>query len=118
MNLILGEAQPGGLLTPYLTRPQGEALASQQAATVPGMAFWAMTGPEGETCRTCKFWGVSSRFRRNPEGYLLPRRCMMFTRLSHGAIGAGIPDAQAACKYFKAREKAPEQRKPKGEGAE
>ncbi len=104
------------LLSPGLTRPQGDALAGMQAATCKGMAHWAGSGPTDETCRTCAHWGGDrKRVRRFESGELRPARCAMFTRLSQGSLGDGVEHDRAACRHWLKREKPPvavRERKP------
>jgi len=90
-----------------LTKPQGEDMALKQSATVPGMAFWAMTGPEGVTCRECVFWGWTKKFRRDRWGHLAPRLCSKYIRMSGGKKGDGVPHDAYACKYFEKNPKPP-----------
>lgn len=99
------------MLDQHLTRPQGEALAVMQAATKPGMAHWALSGPEGALCHQCKHWATApnSRYRRS-NGVLCARRCRQFTKMNRANLGgagpAVEPDTQA-CKYFGAAKIAP-----------
>lgn len=88
-----------GFLTPHMTIAQGDEVARMQAMSVPGIAHWAGSGPEGKTCRECTFWSCSKSYKRN-EGQLEPRRCRKFPRLSGGTLGAGVPHDTAACKWF------------------
>jgi hypothetical protein len=96
------------MLTPGMTKPQGDELAWMQEQTRPGMAHWSGSGPKGKTCRDCMFWGVGNKFRRDTWGELRPRQCTKFTRLSGGRRGDGVPHGCWACKYFEARPSSPE----------
>lgn len=62
----------------------------------PGMAHFAGTGPQNETCGTCD--------HRAPT----ERRCAVYTRLT-GARGAQIPSRTEACRYW---ERATDTREP------
>lgn len=98
------------MLDPHLTKPQGEELAAMQAATVPGMAFWAGSGPAGRTCRECVHWSASGRYIRHrkgnkakrPEGSLKDQRCDKYARLSYGREGDKLGYHTPACRYFEA----------------
>lgn len=99
------------ILNPHLTKPQGDEAAAQQAASVPGMAHWAYTGPADTTCRQCSFWG-GKKHRRIASylgggGELQPHRCIKYRRLMGGRGGPGIEHQQPSCKYFEASEKPP-----------
>lgn len=85
-----------------------EALASQ---TYKGMAHFAMTGPTGETCRTCQHWKtLGERYANNHT--LKPAPCGKFTELTQH-IGAAVPPNAAACRHFVANPK-PHPMKPPG----
>lgn len=103
------------LLTPHLTNPHGELIAH----SVPGMAHFAGTGPDGATCRQCALWG-SKKTRREPgrPGALLPRRCKKFSQLLQGAVCAtGVPHHTPACRHFIDNPKAPAPYRPDPEEA-
>jgi hypothetical protein len=75
-----------------------------QRLTEPGMAFFADTGPLGETCGDCKFKGYW-RQRADEQGVpLKPMRsggCAKFHALT-GTHGRAIDKNLRACKYFEA----------------
>lgn len=106
MSMHSPQQQVFGLLTPGLMPPDDAVQARRLAASVPGMAHWAETGPDGRTCRECLHWGSGKRFRRE-EGQLCPRRCRQFSRLMQGAEGPGVPHGQASCRHFSLRDPAP-----------
>lgn len=95
------------MLTPHMTRPQGDDLAAMQADTAHGMAFWAGSGPAGKTCRECASWATSKSYKRDDIGGLCDRRCRKYRAMSGGINGGAIPHLKAACKYFSPAEKAP-----------
>lgn len=95
------------ILNPGFTRPQGEVAARQQAASVPGMAHFAHTGPDGTTCRMCQFWGNPNKTPRRSEGLLTNRRCRKFRTMNMGEWGAGIPPDTPTCRHFTQVEKVP-----------
>ncbi len=108
------------MLDPHLTKPQGEELAAMQAATVPGMAFWAGSGPAGRTCRECVHWCSGKVARRHTKrsaavkhsgvkaGSLLDQKCNKFARLSYDKEGDAFNNATPACKYFEENATPPE----------
>jgi len=106
------------MLDAHLTRPQGEVLAAMQAATVPGMAHWALSGPEGTACFQCKHWATApnGRYKRS-NGVLCARRCRQFTKMNRANLGGAGPAVEPeapACKYFAPAKAAPDLRiKPK-----
>jgi hypothetical protein len=88
----------------HLTQPQGQSLAAKQFATAPGMAMWASTGPDGKTCRECRFWASANggKYKRN-GGVLHARRCGKYTQLRKAQLmGAGpaIEPTMPSCRYF------------------
>lgn len=79
--------------------------------TEPGMAFFAATGPFGETCGNCRFLGYKTTSRKEYynsradswEPRLVRRSgCEMFKKLS-GKHGPPISENLEACKYFEAK---------------
>lgn len=76
-------------------------LEAKVARTPRGMAFWAGTGPEGKTCRECKFFTFNGyKSSRGMKGGLLKNgRCQKFTSL---ALMEGPPISYelSACKHF------------------
>lgn len=89
-----------------LTRPD-PALAHAADITHPGMAHFAGSGMVGMTCRMCGFWGHGAvggvaYFAAGGQHYgqIKPARCLKFTQLMNGTIGAKVPDDAAACRHF------------------
>lgn len=81
-------------------------LEAARSRTVAGMAHFAGTGPQGATCRECKFWtgcgkstGYAAR-RGMGGGEIKPRACAMFKKLMSNVTGGDIRHDAAACKYF------------------
>jgi hypothetical protein len=95
-------------LRDHLTKPQGDVQAAREMATHRGQAHWALTGPEGTTCRECAFWSMPSppegprwpRYKRDGEGNLKRRRCRKFRTIAYGREGEGIPHYAYSCKFF------------------
>ena len=84
--------------TPGLTRPN-EALERLAAATVPGMAHWSGTGPEGATCGKCTFYGtVLNHLER-----LIPKRCRKYSEMVNKCGPEPIPKITLACRHFHMR---------------
>jgi hypothetical protein len=75
-----------------LTNGPADELA---VSAFPGMAHFAGSGPQGQTCRGCLLYEPSSRTRG-------PGRCSQFKRMT-GRTGAAFPGDAAACRYFAAR---------------
>jgi hypothetical protein len=73
----------------HLTIPN-PSLDAHIRATYCGMAHWAGTGPQGETCRTCAHWTGCGK----ADG-------------QNGAIGAAVPHDALACRHFVAAVKPP-----------
>jgi hypothetical protein len=86
-------------LTHYLTHALPEELERQIDATARGMAFLSGTGPIGTVCADCLFFARSSGRRRHGS---FEARCVMFSRLSRGALGPSVPGRTPSCKYFEA----------------
>ncbi|MCW2228126.1 hypothetical protein [Bradyrhizobium elkanii] len=93
---------------------------------LPGMAYFAGTGPYGKTCGECKFRGLireSSKGIWNENLQQIVHKsyrttqCAMFKKLA-GCHGSPVKKDYRACKYFDEREKkrAPGSRAP-SEGA-
>ena len=80
---------------------------------LPGMAFFANTGPYGKTCGECKFRGLirestkatySERLQDFVHKSYRTTQCQMFKKLA-GDYGSPVKKDYPACKYFEAREK-------------
>ena len=68
----------------------------QQAATIPGMAHLAYTGPLGATCGKCRHYVSHPDTSRG-------MRCDRFLAMMHKWGAAPIPFGTPACKYFEKR---------------
>ena len=90
---------PSIRLTHYLTDAFPEQLERQIDATARGMAFLSGTGPIGTVCADCLNFDRSNGRRRQGS---FEARCMMFSRLSQGALGPSVPGRTPSCKYFEA----------------
>ena len=75
---------------------------------VPGMAFFAGTGPAGKTCGTCAHRGYSRQSQRGTWHDRLQQEvfksyrtqgCAMFKQLS-GHHGPPVETDNKACKYY------------------
>jgi hypothetical protein len=71
----------------------------------PGMAHFAGTGPDGETCNTCKhFAGWKRKYKERAQA-LGPGRCRQFIKLTRAATGRRrvprliIPLGTPACRH-------------------
>ena len=81
-------------LNPAL-KHDNDATTRQIRATVPGMAHWAGTGPEGMCCGDCR--------------YLIPRGnlgygCEMYLRMMRKWTQNDIPRQTRSCRHFEKRE--------------
>lgn len=77
-------------------------LENQISKTPVGMAFWAGTGPQGKTCRECRFYvfnGYKSA-RGSKGGVLKNSPCQKFIALTNGIDTHKIPYDTSSCKYF------------------
>lgn len=107
--------------TRNLTEGYDKAQNDQHAATVPGMAHFALTGPEGLTCRECVSWACAKKYHRD-EGRLKARRCVEFIRLmrmvgNEVTHGPAVDPETPCCSHFKAASVAPDLRvKPRKAG--
>lgn len=75
----------------------------------PGMAHWAGTGPEGKTCRQCRFFYPEGHFSKSNKlypGHLKPGACRRFQKMT-GTKGEKVPHTAAACKFFSERDTPP-----------
>jgi hypothetical protein len=66
------------------------------------MAFWASTGPEGKTCRECRFFRADGYYAKGGKhrGALKPATCARYSQMMQGAMGNKFDGATFACKYF------------------
>jgi hypothetical protein len=95
---------PSILKTPHLTEGYSPEEARQHRQSVPGMAFFAATGPFGTCCSECTFFGCH-HIIRNKAGDAVRtvfqnNRCAKFCELSGGRHGDPIPPKTESCKYF------------------
>lgn len=95
-------------LSSHLTQPNAH-LGRLIAATPPGMAFWAGTGPASITCRECAFFDHQNSYYATGGGHggmLKPARCKKFAQLTQ-KLGDKISHDTRACKYFEQAEIVP-----------
>lgn len=94
----------------YMTELPGVADTDQ---ALPGMAFFAGTGPDGKTCADCKFRGLTRQSSKETYSERLQQfvsktyrttQCQMFKRLA-GEYGSAVKKNYPACKYFDAKPK-------------
>ena len=66
---------------------------------IPGMAYYAGSGPAGERCSNCAFWGY---YRPNKSGTKRYKTsaCLRFKELT-GKHGPPIKGENSACKYWR-----------------
>jgi hypothetical protein len=69
--------------------------------SVPGMAFFARTGPQGKTCGDCTYKGYHRATLDGSKTYRVPK-CQMTKKLT-GKHGADIGSHYPSCKYFEAK---------------
>ena len=81
-----------------LTKIEG---VPERTEVVRGMAHFSGTGPVGEICKTCGFYGYY-RQARSGKSYYVPA-CLMFKKLT-GRYGPRINKDTAACKYYEKKE--------------
>jgi hypothetical protein len=86
-------------LTHYLTDALPEHLERQIYAPVSGMAFLSGIGSIGTACADRLDFDRSNGRRRRGS---FEARCLMFSRLSQGALGPRVPCQTPSCKYFEA----------------
>lgn len=97
--------------------------AASVAASYEGQAHFAKTGPDGATCRECSYWcrpdsAKGGAYGRS-SGWLKPKRCRKYRKMSGGKTGKGIPHDAGACKYFERHPSPPAAFiKPRNRGAE
>ena len=84
----------------YMTRLEGVPDTDE---ALPGMAFFAGTGPDGKTCGHCKWRGY---YRENKKEKLVRTAgCQLYRKLSGGKDGSPVKKRYPACKYFEQIEK-------------
>lgn len=94
----------------HLTVPNPK-LQAQIAASHAGMAHFAATGPQGATCRECKFWNHTKHDYHakggKHRGAIKDVPCNKYRSLMGGRVGAKVPASAQACKYFDRNETPP-----------
>lgn len=77
-----------------LTRIEG---VPSKEEIIPGMAYYAGSGPASATCKGCKWYGY---YRESKEGKSYrTMACNMFKKLT-GKFGPRLKAHTPACKYF------------------
>ena len=71
----------------------------QFAATKPGQAHLAGTGPEGMSCRQCVHWG-SKRKDGLPGPQVYRAQCGKYIDLTKVKTAPAVPRDAAACRHF------------------
>lgn len=80
---------------------------------IPGMAFFAGTGPVDKTCGQCKHRGLtrqsqkatySERLKEFVHKTYRTTQCVMFKKLA-GDYGSAVAKSNPACKYFEQKVK-------------
>lgn len=73
-----------------------------------GMAHFANTGPDGETCRFCVHFKDDGYYaeRSHHQGALKPGKCSKYKALM-GKWGGSIPHTASACRHFEKNETPP-----------
>lgn len=66
---------------------------------IPGMAYFAGTGPAGTTCGTCHFRGYWRKSMSSDNTYHTSG-CAMFRSLSGGKHGSRLKSDTPSCKYY------------------
>ena len=94
----------------HLTQPDQE-LGDKIKATVPGMAFWAGTGPQSTTCATCKFFNGTTIRSGIGVGDLNDGTCAEYRRIVKNttcrrAAVLTIPPNTPSCRYYAEKPKA------------
>lgn len=86
-------------MTSYMTRLPG---APDSSEAVPGMAYFAGSGPLGKTCGDCTFkgyWHMPESNTDKPTRSYKWGGCGMYKKLT-GQHGPAIDSHNCACKYF------------------
>lgn len=83
------------------TIPYNEKMAQYQRETVPGMAHWAGSGPDGKTCRECANCLSSGYYAKRGMGggNLKPIGCSKFAALLQ-TKPIKFPHEKRACRFF------------------
>lgn len=94
----------------FMTRIEGVADTDE---AIPGMAFFAGTGPYGKTCGDCKHRGLyresqKATYSEKAKDFVYKTyrttQCAMFKKLA-GEYGAAVKKDCSACKYFEQKPK-------------
>ncbi len=80
----------------HLTQMFEPEVEQMALATWPGMAHWAMSGPQGANCMDCAHFNITKGLK------IESARCLEYTRVTHRR-GKKIPPRTPACKYFVAK---------------
>lgn len=95
----------------FMTKIEGVPDSDQ---ALPGMAFFAGSGPDGKTCGDCKYRGLTRQSQKSKWSQMAQqfihrtyrtKQCSMFKRLA-GVHGSAVKADYAACKYFETKERA------------
>lgn len=86
----------------------GGSMDAQIAASCPGMAHFALTGPANKACHHCEHWGNSPTFKRKKDGRLRRRTCQRFIRMCQVKNGIPIEPDTPSCRHFQHRDVAPD----------
>ena len=86
----------------------GDAEHDRLRRTHLGQAHIAGTGPDGRTCRDCRFWHLWKREWRNGESERIPVTPSGGTdapcnKPIAGKSGAKVPGSALACRFFEDR---------------
>ena len=79
---------------------------NEQKLTVPGMAFWADTGPFGTTCGNCRHKGYRRKVVSKAGEFVKMRPsqgCAKYWELT-GIHGPAFDNRIPSCRYYEARE--------------
>ena len=82
------------MLTGTLFDPEVERMAH---LTQPGMAYFAESGPAGETCQNCSHLDLHDDTGRRWKAH-----CLKYTKMM-SRCGPKVPKWTPACKYFMAK---------------
>jgi len=90
-----------------------EGVPSRDQA-IPGMAYFAGTGPDGKTCGDCKHRGLTRESRKATYSEKIKEfvhktyrttQCKVFKRLNGGVHGTPVQKDYPACKYFEQKQR-------------
>lgn len=95
--------------TPKLTVVHDTETLNKIAATFPGMATWAGTGPANMTCRSCSQWacrGYYAKSNKETPHALRVGGCRKLRELS-GRIKIKVPHFARACRFYEQNDNPP-----------